>query len=192
MRALYQVIGAAAVMLLTCAPAAAAQGYVQGSAGGTWTSWLDVGGVGYKLNTGYNIGVSAGINLVNLLGSSWDLRGDLMHSQNQYECCTAHLGGTSIMANLIYHVDLGLSLKPYIGAGVGAVAINYGNASTGPHETRTKFGYQALAGVEYPLMGRLTAFGEYRYIDAGHTDFTIVGPVEYRTHNVMLGLKLAL
>ena len=171
---------------------AAAQGYVQGSAGGTWTEWLDIGGVGYKLNTGYNIGVSAGLNLAHLLGSSWDLRGDIMYSQNQYDCCRAHLGGTSMMANLIYHVDLGSRLKPYVGAGLGAVAVNFGSVETGPHETRTQFGYQALAGVEYPLAGRLSMFGEYRYVDAGHTDFTLVGPVEYRTHNVMIGLKLSL
>lgn len=183
---------AAVFGVAVCTAAAPGQGYIQGSAGGSWTSWLDVGGVGYKLNTGYNIGVSAGLNLVNFLGSSWDLRGDIMHSQNQYDCCSAHLGGTSVMADLIYHVDLGMRLKPYIGAGVGAVAVNFGNAVTGPHETRTKFGYQALAGVEYPLVGHLSAFGEYRYVDAGHTDFSVIGPVEYRTHNVMVGLKLSL
>ena len=192
MRASGKIAGAVVISLLAAAGSAGAQGDVQGSAGGSWTSWLDIGGVGYKLNTGYNIGVSAGLNLVNFLGSSWDLRGDLMHSQNQYDCCSAHLGGTSLMANLIYHVDLGMRLKPYIGAGVGAVAVNFGNEISGPHETRTKFGYQALAGIEYPLVGKLSAFGEYRYIDAGHTDFSVVGPVEYRTHNVMVGLKLSL
>jgi opacity protein-like surface antigen len=192
MQASARTVGAAAFGLMAYAGCAFGQGYVQGSAGGTWTSWLDIGGVGYKLNTGYNIGVSGGINLVHLLGPSWDLRGDIMHSQNQYACCTAHLGGTSVMANLIYHIDLGMKLKPYIGAGLGAVAINFGNATTGPHETRTNFGYQALAGIEYPLAGKLSAFGEYRYIDAGHTDFSAVGPVEYRTHNVMIGLKLNL
>lgn len=183
------VLGALLALSVSCG-GAFAQGYVQGSAGGSWTQWLDVGGIGYKLNTGYNIGVSAGLTLVNVLGPSWDVRGDVMYSQNQYDCCSAHLGGTSIMANLIYHVDLGTGLRPYIGAGLGAVAVNYGNAMTGPHETRTHIGYQALAGAEYPLVGKLSLFGEYRYIDAGHTNLSVVGPVEYRTHNVMVGLKL--
>jgi opacity protein-like surface antigen len=192
MRASARILGAVAAGLFASTCGALGQGYVQGSAGGSWTSWLDVGGVGYKLNTGYNIGVSGGLKLVHLLGPSWDLRGDIMHSQNQYDCCTAHLGGTSVMVNLIYHIDLDSRLKPYIGGGLGAVAVNFGNASTGPHETRTTFGYQALAGLEYPLMGKLSAFGEYRYIDAGHTDFAIIGPAEYRTHNVMIGLKYSL
>lgn len=191
MRAL-RITGAALLGLLTFAAHAQAEGYVQGSAGGTWASWLDIGGIGYKLNTGYNVGVSAGVSLNRFLGPSWDLRGDIMHSQNQYDCCTAHLGGTSVMANLIYHFDVGMRLKPYVGAGLGAVAVNYGKQSTGPHETQTKFGFQALAGAEYPLFGKLSAFGEYRYVDAGHTDFSLIGPVEYRTHNVMLGLKLSL
>ncbi|GAA0536041.1 opacity protein-like surface antigen [Rhizomicrobium palustre] len=182
---------AAAAALLSLTPALA-QGYVQGTAGGTLGSWLDISGVGYKLNTGYNIGISGGLRLTGLLGPEWDLRGDIVHSQNQYACCSSHLGGTSFMANLIYHFDdLDLPVKPYVGVGAGAVAVNFG-AMGGPHETQTRFGMQALAGVEYPLAGRLSLIGEYRYIAANNADFAGVGRVEYKTHNFMLGLKLSM
>jgi opacity protein-like surface antigen len=182
---------AATTMALLAFSPALAQGYVQGSAGGSFAPWLDIRGVGYKMNTGYNVGVSAGLRLTHFLGPNWDLRGDIMHTQNQYECCSAHLGGTSFMASLLYHFDIDSKIEPYVGVGLGGVAVNYG-AMGGSHETKTSFGGQALAGVEYPLMGRFSLFGEYRYLMAKTTNFQSVGRVEYKTHNVMLGLKLAL
>lgn len=181
---------AVAATLIGLSPAAA-QGYVQGSAGATLGSWLDINGNAYKMNTGYNVGISGGLRLTHLLGPNWDLRGDIMHTQDQYECCSAHLGGTSLMASLLYHFDVGLPIKPYIGAGLGAVAVNYG-AMGGPHETRTSFGGQVLAGAEYPLMGRFSLFGEYRFVAANNTSFSRAGSVQYQTHNFMMGLKLAL
>jgi len=179
-----------AITLLGFSPALA-DGYVQGAAGGTLGTWLDISGVGYKMNTGYNVGVSAGLRLTHLLGPHWDLRGDLLRTQNQYACCSAHLGGTSLMASLLYHFDLGIPLEPYIGVGAGAVAVDYG-AMGGPHESRTRFGAQALAGAEYPLMGRFSLFGEYRYVATNDVALPGVGRVEYRTHNFMMGLKLTL
>jgi opacity protein-like surface antigen len=171
---------------------AGAQGYLQGSAGLTTTPWLDISGLGYKLNTGYNLGVSAGLRLVNVLGPSWDIRADALYTNNQYACCTAHLGATSLMANLIYHFDVGLPFKPYVGVGVGGVDVHYGSAMTGPHDSGISFGGQALAGVEYPLFGRFSAFGEYRYITANNTTLAPVGRVGYQSHNFMAGLELAL
>lgn len=184
------VIAAAAATFFAFSPAGA-QGYVQGSAGGTLGNWLDIGGLGYKLKTGYNVGVSGGLRLTHLLGPQWDLRGDIMHSQNQYACCSAHLGGTSFMASLLYHFDWDMPVKPYVGIGAGAVAVNYG-AMGGPQETRTSFGAQALAGVEYPLSNRWSLIGEYRFVAAEDTHFSAVGPVQYQTHNFMMGLKLNL
>lgn len=182
----------AAAVIAAAALPAHAQGYLQGSGGVTTAPWLDISGVSYKMNTGYNVGVSGGLNLANVLGPSWDVRGDILYTKNEYACCRAHLGGTSFMVNLIYRFDLGLPAKPYIGAGLGGVSIQYGNALTGPNDSKVSFGGQALAGVEYPLFGRFSMFGEYRYIAAHKANIAQLGPVDYQTHNVMAGLKMTL
>lgn len=185
-------MGAALTTAVIAATPASALGYVQGSAGLTSVPWFDIRGMSYKLNNGFNIGVSGGLNLANLLGPSWDVRGDILYNRNRYGCCRARLGAASFTANLIYHFDLGLPLKPYIGAGLGAVAVRFGNKLVGPNDGSTRFGAQALAGAEFPLMGRLSMFGEYRYIGTNRTQVAGLGAVDYQSHNFMLGLKLSL
>lgn len=177
---------------LLCAGSAQAQGYVESSAGASTFPWLDVSGIAYRLNTGYNLGASAGLKLTNLFGPHWDLRGDVFYTHAQYSCCSSHLGGISFMGDLIYHFDVDWRIKPYVGAGVGAVAIQYGNPRLGPQVSNVRFAGQAIAGAEYPITSRFSAFAEYRFIDANKANFTVPGPVQYRSHNFTIGLKLSL
>ncbi len=55
------------------------------------------------------------------------------------------------------------SLKPYVGGGIGPHFYKHESERTGRSDTDTKFGLHLLAGAEYQVAPRVTAFGDWRY-----------------------------
>jgi outer membrane protein OmpA-like peptidoglycan-associated protein len=126
------------------------------------------------------------------------------------------------MGNILYDFDFGFPIYPYIGAGLGGMAIEHDNFSNRrtdfispyPLVTNTQshgaYAYQGIAGVSYPLgvLPGLSLTLEYRFLGffdpiGPYTNETInktfpVGVLSARkfsndlNHSVMVGVRYAL
>jgi OOP family OmpA-OmpF porin len=101
------------------------------------------------------------------------------------------------MGNLYYDIPTGGALTPYLGGGVGAADVqfeNYGTNATGTvlDDGETVFAYQGIAGLNYALTGNVSLNAEYRYFATADVEVqsgTRTSDVEYRTHNVIGGVR---
>jgi len=103
----------------------------------------------------------------------------------------------AFMTNLLYQFDFGWPVKPYIGAGVGAV--NLIDQATAPGFGRFfddddwQLGYQAIGGLRYSVTPTLAVDLDYRYFATTEATFRVPGTTTtyrsgYDTHNVMASL----
>ncbi|MCZ6643857.1 MAG: porin family protein, partial [Gammaproteobacteria bacterium] len=74
----------------------------------------------------------------------------------------------SLMVNALYEFDLGLSLRPYVGIGLGLARVDYelseyGTGAVILDDSETAFAYQFLVGVGVPLGRRFHLSADYRY-----------------------------
>jgi OOP family OmpA-OmpF porin len=126
-------------------------------------------------------------------------------------------GGTvrsyGAMANVLYDFDLGLSVVPYLGAGLGYVWTDYDNVRASAANGGTlridgddgQFAFQGIAGVAFPIeaVPGLAVTAEYRFLGTlqpevdssirlGGTTLTR-GKVETDTynHSILVGLRYA-
>jgi opacity protein-like surface antigen len=92
------------------------------------------------------------------------------------------------MGDLIYHFDTGIPLGIYGGAGAGAVRTEVDDPISARNST--VFGWQALAGADYPVMPGVSIFAEYRYQNAHDANLKFLGgPVGNTSNNASAGLK---
>ncbi|MBF0250367.1 MAG: OmpA family protein [Alphaproteobacteria bacterium] len=104
---------------------------------------------------------------------------------------------TSLMANALVDLDLGLPVTPYLGAGAGYGRVGLGGA--GPFGTSTiddtdwTFAWQGVAGATLTVREDLDLFADYRYFNAGGVDLnTRAGTsasLDLDAHNVLVGLR---
>jgi opacity protein-like surface antigen len=117
---------------------------------------------------------------------------------------SGNFAAASFMANALYEFDnigydLGKTVKPYFGGGVGFANIWANDVQTQgvtiSDDSDIQFAYQAIAGVGFAVAPKTTLFVEYRYFatldphfkTGAGTDFKS----EYQTNNAMLGLRYA-
>jgi OmpA-OmpF porin, OOP family len=86
------------------------------------------------------------------------------------------------MTNLMYGIELGWPVVPYVGGGVGAVLQRDGWSNpivgTVGASTAWNFGYQGIAGIRYNINPSLAFDVDYRYFGVLETDFkTRNGPL---------------
>lgn len=82
------------------------------------------------------------------------------------------------MVNAYWDFDMGPGFTPFVGVGGGAVkaevevtaprptAPNAGAVSLIDNDA-TNFGWQAMAGLSFPVSGNMSVVGQFRYFDAG-------------------------
>ena len=109
---------------------------------------------------------------------------------------TGTIQNVPVMTNLLYDIDTGTSLKPYIGIGIGVDALTLHNISTGGvglfDTSQLVFAYQPMIGVNYALTDQLDVGLQYRYFattnvvlrDAAGNDFEM----RSTSHNVLASL----
>jgi opacity protein-like surface antigen len=106
---------------------------------------------------------------------------------------------TSVMLNGYYDFDLGNSITPYIGLGVGNATTDVGFAPSGTliaEDDDDGFAYQVILGAEYAATDAVSFFGNYRYFTA---DDATVGlslapaslDVENRFSVIEIGLRFS-
>jgi OmpA-OmpF porin, OOP family len=106
----------------------------------------------------------------------------------------------SAMLNLLYDVDTGSRIMPYIGGGIGYAQVDYdgvrpvGVATANINDDDNVFAYQGIAGLSYWLNQSVELAAEYRYFATKDPDFrTSAGvPVEgeYDSHSALVGLRI--
>ena len=160
--------------------------------GASFDPALMAGGSLHDMDTGYNVGARVGYGLDNILPmKGWSAEADLFYNQSGYKGDTglSHLASTSLMGNLIYHLDTGSPLRLYGGAGLGAVNDRVGGTVS---DSATVFGWQALGGIEYPVSQDMTLFTEYRYQNAHDANIGAVTGIGNTSNNISVGMKFSL
>ncbi len=180
-----------------------------GGAGGGWLAGLPVP-TAIEFETGFGTGAGTGFTFTN----GFRVEGEITFRRSGLESLRSALlpsdlageiggysSGWSFMANTRYRIDTGTAFTPYIGAGVGAAAVNfdvgYAGSGTGTSigSADTRFAYQGIAGVEYDVGGGLGAGVEYRYFATEGAHDPISGPAgmsvggEAQSHNGYLVIR---
>ena len=175
------------------ATAAQAQGWNISFMGGTtYSPHLAVGATTFKMDDGFNAGARLGYDLDDWTHvSGLTLATDVFYTQSHYTGHLSRLSTLSVMEDLIYHVDLGLPVGVYGGAGVGGVRTMV-SANVPISDGGTVFAWQALGGVDYQLTPESKLFAEYRYQDAHDANVAPLTGVGYKSNNVSVGVKIDL
>lgn len=96
------------------------------------------------------------------------------------------------MANLLYDIQLGTRITPYIGGGLGLASVNVdidsvGGTTTAFDDSEIVFAWQGMAGLRFRLTDRISIRGGYRLFSTSDPEFgTTEG--EYQSHNIEAGL----
>jgi len=160
--------------------------YIQAYGGLRVPDNLQYNGTAQDLGIGTSLGASVGVDTT-IPGVSAEF--DYMHSSANYSALGTSLDSQSFMVDGIYNLDLNMGgLKPYLGAGLGAVNVTYKSSDSG-----TGLGFQVKAGVSGPITDQLSWFGEYRYQQAiGNLNIgSPAYPVEYASHSLLGGIKIS-
>ena len=158
--------------------------------GASFDPALMAGGSLHDMDTGYNIGARVGYGLDNFMPMpGWSLEADTFWNSSGYKPGGSHLASTSIMGDLVYHLNTGWPVSIYGGAGIGAVNDRVGGAI---HDSSTVLGWQALGGLEYPVSHDMSLFTEYRYQNAHDANLNGLAGVGNTSNNVSVGMKFSL
>jgi opacity protein-like surface antigen len=103
----------------------------------------------------------------------------------------------ALFANAYYDFDLGVGVRPYVGAGIGVakVDVEYSPSGVGIIDgDETKFAYQAKAGASWAVTPGWEVYGEYAYratedIDLQNDLFPGSLSIENEQHAVSLGAR---
>lgn len=148
--------------------------------------WGVMGGVGYGYGNGFRSEVNlnySDVSVDNVSGATGNGDVDVLN----------------LMIDLLYDLDVGMPVTPYIGAGIGVARVDFdgispvaGNNSEIDDED-VVFAYQGIAGLSYLLNEEWTLFADYRYTGTLDPGFTTNQNVdvdsEYADHRVMVGFR---
>lgn len=178
--------------------------YVGAGAGVNWTEDADlssypapglglkeefkIGGIG-DLSVGY----ATAMGLRAELEAAWRWR----NSVDSTSSATPGLNGlggrmssVAFMGNLLYDIDIGLPITPYIGAGAGIAGVK--QSLNGASDRDWVFAYQGIVGASYAINDNVALTLDYRYFATVDPEFEL-GPVtskgEYRNHTILAGLR---
>jgi opacity protein-like surface antigen len=175
--------------------------YVAGSGfflGLTDTDFRDTSFTSAEADIEGDDGWGAGLAL-GLRGASFRVEGEVVFRQNDLEVrgSTPVIGAVSLdgdvsalalMGNLYFEPWIALPLKPYLGAGLGGARVAFEAEELDADDTDWVLAYQGMAGLAVDLAPDVAIFGGYRYFATDEP--AIEGTdIEYRTHNLELGLR---
>ncbi|HTO85657.1 MAG TPA: OmpA family protein [Methylomirabilota bacterium] len=141
------------------------------------TGWAAIGTLGYRFGNGIRTEIEGG------------------YRHNDADAFSGAAGSEvrtwDAMTNVLYDFDLGLPIRPYVGVGIGGINADAKVNGFGS-DTKWAFGYQGIAGAEYPLSDTLALFADYRYLATQGLDLspgTSDARDEYRSHTVLAGVR---
>ncbi|MEQ9811655.1 MAG: outer membrane beta-barrel protein [Azospirillaceae bacterium] len=206
---------ASAIALLTAVPAhgqdllgidTSGNWYIQGGGGLNWANDQDITFAGGTNSTGYDLGWLAG----GAVGYAWNngLRTELegVYRSNDVDgpagrITDGYADSAGIMFNILYDIDTGSAITPYLGGGVGAGYVDYSFTIPGfGTYTDDTWGValQAIAGASYAVTDSIDIFTDYRYYTVLGSDVNgTVGPNataisvddDYSSHAVFFGAR---
>jgi opacity protein-like surface antigen len=91
------------------------------------------------------------------------------------------------MLNFYYDMDIGSSITPYIGAGIGGAYAEYKSLGK-----EIAFAYQGIFGASIDIGGNIEGFADYRYLASTKVQGDNLGraaKIENRNHTLMVGLR---
>jgi opacity protein-like surface antigen len=98
-----------------------------------------------------------------------------------------HFSSLSLMGNLYYDFSTESSFIPYVGAGAGAANIEVDDDNSNSENDIVVAG-QLIVGASIAASESLSIDMQYRYFTTDNPDFDGLD-AEYRTHNLMVGLR---
>ena len=192
-------------LALSTAAFAAPEGfYVGAGAGVNWTEDADLSsypapGLGLKeeFKIGgigdISVGYATAMGLRAELEAAWRWRNGVDGTSSATPGLNGLGGKTSsyaFMGNLLYDVDIGLPITPYIGAGAGIAGVK--KTLNGASDRDWVFAYQGIVGASYAINDTVALTLDYRYFATVDPEFEL-GPVtskgEYRNHTILAGLR---
>ena len=187
--------GAACLIAVGAAPAAADEGFYLGASVG-WVLFSDQDfsvapftTVDTDLKSGADGSIYVGYNF-GQFGALGSVRADLQYSYREADVDSHSINGIAALnsfgklkesagfLNVYYDFDsTGSQWVPYLGAGVGYGEVsfdNYGTLATGTvlDQTKGRWGYQLIAGLGYEIAPQATLFADYKFRDYGDFDVT--------------------
>ena len=118
------------------------------------------------------------------------------------QATSGEINTISAMANVLYDFDLDLPIVPYLGAGLGAVRVDFDNVtdigvgSTKIDERDAAFGYQLAAGIYFEATESVWLTLDYRYLTVPEmktaTEDGQRVEVDYTSHAILAGVRFRL
>ncbi len=199
-----RILGGLALTMAMAVPAAAENepGTPYGRIEGGYTFAFDTeveGGLNTDVHVegGYNIGGAAGVYIMP------NTRTEVAIGYHSNEVDTASNGFTargdlnalSFMTTVIQDIPLGGGLRPFVGAGVGAVRLNpdftLNNGANSRAEAKDwNFAWTATAGIAQDINDHVSVETRYRYINAGEYDFGSGPEGDYHNHALLAGITM--
>ena len=203
----------AGVAAIGFAPVASAQWYVSGNAGAVMVqdSDVEISGPGGSLPAEVEFDTGFGITgAIGRVFGSWRVEGEVGYRGNDLDQGTipaVTIGGVafpamtgdvegeisalSFMANVWYDFNIGGSLVPFVGGGIGIAKLDLDLDAVNFSESDTVFAYQFGGGVGYKVNPNILVNVQYRYFGTTDPEFENGGATveaEYGSHNIMGGV----
>jgi outer membrane protein OmpA-like peptidoglycan-associated protein len=162
--------------------------YLGAGAGVNFANDLDVSG-GNELNS--DIGW-AGIGTLGFRfgnGMRAEVEGGYRFNDGDINGASANTKTWDAMANLLYDLETGTFIEPYIGVGLGAVNTEMAN------DSEWAFAYQGIAGVSFEVNDWVEPFVDYRYLGTAGLDADPLGndlDDEMSNHTIIAGVRVTL
>ena len=200
-------LAATTLLVSSAALAAEPNWYVSGAGGATWFEQADSKGGGNSLETSFDTGYVFLGAAGRQFGNGFRAEGELGYRRASTDTTQVNSGpefntegsmsALSFMANGYYDFDVGMKIKPYIGAGIGVARVSANDVRVNGvqlvDDSDAVFAYQAIGGLGYSLTENLTAFVEYRYFATLDPTFNATGGGNYdsqfMSHNALLGVR---
>lgn len=184
--------------LLLISTSFAAGPYMNVQVGGTWLEDADVEGIAdIEFDTGFNVGVAAGYDF-----GMTRLEAEVVYRENDIDKVEAFglslnadgdISALSLMGNAYLDIETGSPVTPYIVAGIGLARVSLNDMKIEgirvSDDDDTVFAYQFGGGVAFALNEAMAIDLGYRYFATEDPEFD-GDEVEYKSHNVSLGLRI--
>jgi outer membrane protein OmpA-like peptidoglycan-associated protein len=135
--------------------------------------WAGIGTLGFRFGNGMRAEVEGGYRF-----NDGDING-----------ASANTKTWDAMANLLYDLETGTFIEPYIGVGLGAVNTEMAN------DSEWAFAYQGIAGVSFEVNDWVEPFVDYRYLGTAGLDADPLGndlDDEISNHTIIAGVRVTL
>ena len=179
--------------------------YLSGMVGLNKPNDSDIDGAGIAAEAVFDWGPAALAGIGFDFGSNWraEIEAGYRDSDLDNISGTSSDGDTetlSMIANLLYDINIDSKFEPYIGAGLGMARVSADGftpvSTTSVDDDDYGYALQAAAGVAYPLNESLKLTFDYRFLSVQSLDYTTASGVgvdaDYNDHSIFIGLRFAL